>query len=102
MRGRQHKLTFPCLLRAAASQPWAFGDCKSGNRAVPVMRRDKSNPQPGLDLSVLGGHKGNSLGRQAWCLLTFKEIHPMASCRDPGERWEQGRAARVCDALCRV
>lgn len=49
---------------------------------------DKSNPQPGLDLPVLGGHKGNSLGRQALCLLTFKDIQPVASCRDPGERWK--------------
>lgn len=29
---------------------------------MPVVRSDKSNPQPVLDLPVLGGHEGNFLG----------------------------------------
>lgn len=46
------------------------------------MRHDKSKPQPGLGLPVLEKHKGNSLGG---ALLTFKEIHLIVSCRDPGQ-----------------
>lgn len=78
---------------------WGQVTCNHGSKSRKIKDAFQSlksevylgwdwDPQPGLDLPVLGGHKGNSLGRQVWCLLTFKEICCVASCRDLAEQLE--------------